>query len=79
MNENADISVLVRSLWGRTGLTQEEFAARLEVTFPILNRWENGHASPSPLALRQIRVTARGMGEAADGVLSELTRKEGLL
>jgi len=24
------------------------------VSFPTINRWENGHATPSPLALKQI-------------------------
>lgn len=38
------------------GLTQEKLAARLGVAFPTVNRWENGHTQPSPLALRQIEA-----------------------
>ena len=52
----ADARQLVQSLRERTGLTQEKFAARLGVTFPTINRWENGHAKPSPLALKQIEL-----------------------
>lgn len=52
----------LRHLRGRTGLTQEQFAARLGVTFPTINRWENRRATPSPLALHQIHLLARQLG-----------------
>ena len=54
MNAQADLPRLVRELRERTGLTQEKFAAKLGVTYPTINRWENGRAKPSPLALKQI-------------------------
>ena len=54
MNAQADIPRLVRELRERTGLTQEKFAAKLGVTFPTINRWENGRARPSPLAMQKI-------------------------
>jgi len=54
---------LVRDLRQRLGLTQEKFAARLGVTFPTINRWENGRAKPSPLALQRIKELLRSMGE----------------
>lgn len=56
---------LVRALRERMGLTQEKFAARLGVTFPTINRWENGHAHPSPLAMRQIETLLQELGEQA--------------
>ncbi len=37
------------------GLTQEQFALRLGVTFPTVNRWENLKTKPSPLALQKLR------------------------
>ena len=46
-----EIGKLVRSLRLETGLTQEQFAAQLGVTFPTINRWENNRAKPSPLAI----------------------------
>ena len=54
-----------------TGLTQEKFAAKLGVTYPTINRWENGRAKPSPLALKQIEDLARGMGERGKDLLPE--------
>jgi transcriptional regulator with XRE-family HTH domain len=58
LNAQADIPRLVRELRERTGLTQEKFAAKLGVTFPTINRWENCRAKPSPLALKQWVIVA---------------------
>ena len=41
------------------GLTQEKFAAKLGVTYPTINRWENGRAKPSPLAMKQIEELSK--------------------
>ena len=57
-SEVANVSRWIRQLRARTGLTQEKFAARLGMTFPTINRWENGHSRPSPLALMQIQSLA---------------------
>jgi putative transcriptional regulator len=66
LNNQTDIPQLVRELRRRTGLTQEKFAAKLGVTFPTINRWENGRATPSPLAMQRIEELLRSMGD--DGV-----------
>ena len=71
MNAQADTSRLVRALRERKGLTQEKFAAKLGVTYPTINRRENGRAKPSPLALRQIEDLARGLGERGKDLLRE--------
>ena len=63
MNRQADIPRLVRELRKRTGLTQEKFAAKLGVTFPTINRWENGRAKPSPLAMHRLEELLRSMGD----------------
>lgn len=63
MNVQTDIPRLVRELRERTGLTQEKFAAKLGVTFPTINRWENGRAKPSPLAMQKIEELLRNMGD----------------
>lgn len=44
----------IRNLRKKLGLTQEEFAHAVAVTFSTVNRWENGHAKPSKLARRAI-------------------------
>jgi DNA-binding transcriptional regulator YiaG len=54
----------------RLGLTQEKFAARVGVTFPTVNRWENGRARPSPLAFKQIEDLAHEMGEKGRDLLA---------
>ena len=48
----------IRELRTRLGLTQEEFAHAIAVTVSTVNRWENGHATPSKLAWRAIERLA---------------------
>jgi len=76
LNTQADIPRIVRELRERTGLTQEKFAAKLGVTFPTINRWENGRAKPSPLALKQIEDLLRGLGERGKSLLKEFFPEE---
>lgn len=78
MNRQVDIPRLVRELRERTGLTQEKFAARLGVTFPTINRWENGRAKPSPLAMQKIEELLRSMGERGTDLLGELNSQDTL-
>ena len=60
---------IIREVRTRLGLTQEKFAARLGVTLPTINRWENGRASPSPLAIRNLREVVYRMGDDAKDLL----------
>ncbi len=76
MNARVDIPHLVRALRERTGLTQEKFAARLGVTYPTINRWENGRAKPSPLALKQIEDLLRSLGEKGRDLLEAFFGEE---
>jgi putative transcriptional regulator len=76
LNTQADIPRLVRALRGRTGLTQEKFAAKLGVTFPTINRWENGRAKPSPLAMQRIAELLRGMGDKGSDLFGEFFGQE---
>ena len=69
MKSQTEISRLIRELRERTGLTQEKFAARLGVTFPTINRWENGRARPSPLAMQKIDELLRSMGDNGTDLL----------
>jgi len=52
VTEALEISDLVRELRQRLGLTQEQFAAKLGVTFATVNRWENRRAKPSRIGNR---------------------------
>jgi len=62
LTQSTDPAALIREVRGRLGLTQEKFAARLGVTLPTINRWENGRTKPSPLAIRTLRDLVASMG-----------------
>ena len=59
MNAQADLSRLVRELRELTGLTQEKFAAKLGVTYPTINRWENGRSEPKGAARKLLEGLQR--------------------
>jgi len=44
----------IKRLRIKLGLTQEQLAAKVGVTFSTVNRWEAGRSQPSPLAWREI-------------------------
>ncbi len=71
MQTDKDLRRLVRSLRERLGLTQERFAVKLGVTFASVNRWENGRARPSRLAMKQIEEQLREMGKQGSDLLDE--------
>ncbi len=52
--DNKDIPKMVRELRAALGLTQEQFAAKIGVTWATINRWENDRGKPYPLAMRQL-------------------------
>jgi putative transcriptional regulator len=54
MRSNTDHSKQIYAIRKAVGLTQEQFAARLGVTFPTVNRWENQKTIPSPLAMQKL-------------------------
>lgn len=61
-----EIGTLVRELRYTMQLSQEKFADELGMTFATINRWENGHAMPSPLALKQIDTLLNQLGERGE-------------
>ncbi len=52
--EESELARKIKELRSNLGLTQEQFAAKIGVTFSTVNRWENGKGRPSPLAMRQL-------------------------
>lgn len=65
------IGNLIRSLRQLVGHRQEQFAIVLGVSFSTLNRWENGHIQPSPLALRQVERVLAQLSQSSDPTLQE--------
>jgi putative transcriptional regulator len=61
---------LIRELRFRLGLTQEQFAAELGVTFASINRWENRKVQPSPMALKLLRQRLEQMGDRGTDLLA---------
>ncbi|MGJ5674605.1 MAG: helix-turn-helix domain-containing protein [Nostochopsis sp.] len=45
---------LIRELRKRLGLSQEQLARQLGVSFQTVNRWENGRATPSQMGMKLI-------------------------
>lgn len=76
MSEHSNMAKLVRELRELTGLTQEKFAAKLGVTFPTINRWENDRAKPSPLALEKIESLLRSLGHKGEALHKTYLGKE---
>ncbi|MGH2414111.1 MAG: helix-turn-helix transcriptional regulator [Microcystaceae cyanobacterium] len=66
-----EVGNLIRELRQLAGLTQEQLASVLGVAYGTINRWENGHIQPSPLALRQIRSVLEELNQSSAKVLQE--------
>ena len=58
-NTNDDLSKSIKSIRQKLGLSQEELAQKLGVSFTSVNRWENGQTKPSKLARRQIEALCK--------------------
>lgn len=66
--EQPQIGHLVRELRQAMNLSQKKFADAIGMTFPSINRWENGHAIPSPLALQQIDTLLKQLGNRGEAL-----------
>jgi putative transcriptional regulator len=66
-----ELGQFIRELRLLTQLTQEQFAASLGVTVCTVNRWENGHVSPSPIAMKQIQAQLQEMGGGGGELLAK--------
>lgn len=53
MNES-EIPSLVARLRRHLGLTQEQFAREVGVTYSTVNNWENGRRVPLPFLLKRL-------------------------
>jgi len=59
-----DYPSLVKEIRRQLGLSQEDLARELGVSFATVNRWENGQVKPSKLAQAQLNAfCAKRVGE----------------
>jgi putative transcriptional regulator len=65
-DSNLSVPTLVRETRQQLKLSQAKFAAQLGVSFQTVNRWENGRANPSPLALQRLNELMRQMKPEQD-------------
>jgi len=66
MTEQPETPAILRAIRSNLGLTQEQLAERLGVSFATVNRWEGGTAKPQKAARDAIAALAREAG--VDGV-----------
>ncbi len=57
------IGKLIREYRKLMGLTQKQLAAELGVAYLTINRWENGHATPSSMAMKLLEQKLNEMAE----------------
>ncbi|OYE03048.1 transcriptional regulator [Nostoc sp. 'Peltigera membranacea cyanobiont' 232] len=69
-----EVGQIIRDLRLAFGLTQEQFAATLGVTYTTINRWENGRSTPSPLAMEKIEGMLEKIGDKGKDLLAKYLR-----
>lgn len=70
-----EAATLIRAMRAHVGLTQEQIALHLGVTYSSINRWENGRGNPSPLAIQKIEAMLGQMGDYGQELLVQYSFK----
>ncbi len=65
------VGKLIREMRSHVGLTQEQLALHLGVTYSTMNRWENQRGKPSPLAAQKIEAMLKQMGDRGRELLKK--------
>lgn len=76
-SENTFKGASVTALRRRLNMTQEEFAHAIGVTVSTVNRWENGHITPSRLARRAMEALLQQAMRATSEEASEASGANG--
>lgn len=66
-----EVGQIIRDLRLSFGLTQEQFAPTLGVTYTTINRWENGRSKPSPMAIKLIEQKLDEIGAQGQDLLAK--------
>jgi len=64
-----NIPKLVKELRERLGLTQEQFAQKVGVTYGSVNHWENGKRRPQPFLVRRLLEIREELDAKSKGTL----------
>lgn len=75
ITKQPEIGQFIREVRLLTGLTQEQFAAAVGVTYPTVNRWENARAKPSPMAIKLIEKMLVDLGDKSQYLLAKYSIK----
>ena len=59
---STDFARLVKALRDKRGLTQEQLAHEIGVSFSTVNVWENGHRRPQPYLAKRLLEMADEAG-----------------
>lgn len=62
---------IIKKVRTQLGITQEQLARELDISFSTINRWENGHTSPSKLARMRLLEFCRN-NNLDTSIISEL-------
>ncbi|MGV2830734.1 helix-turn-helix domain-containing protein [Myxosarcina sp. GI1(2024)] len=65
------VGQLIRELRQLSGLTQEELATSLGISFSTISRWERGRANPSPVASSLIETKLTELGERGEKLMKK--------
>ncbi|MEA2066241.1 MAG: helix-turn-helix transcriptional regulator [Thermotogota bacterium] len=60
--KNKNVSNLIKELRNKLGLTQEQFAQKVGVTFSTINNWEKGTRTPHPFLFQRLLEMAKEAG-----------------
>jgi len=60
---------LVRELRECYQVSQESFARRMKVSFATVNRWENGHSIPRPIAVDKLKKLTKKLDDRGDDLM----------
>lgn len=73
-----EVRVLVRRVRERMGLTQEQFAQEVGVSFSTVNQWENGRRRPQPYLMKRLLEIEASLQQqpSAEGKLGRKPKHE---
>ena len=67
------VDKLIRSLRHELKLTQQQLSVELGTVTSTVNRWENGHSQPSPMALKLVEAKFMELGKRGKELLEQFS------